>query len=277
MHTRLAAVVQDVGVQATGILQGIGKNWHSVEGPLIVDGLGDSLDRAVVPGEPDGVDRDGPERVAEEVVQQCYLKPYFRSRSGRNWDRPPKRAQEHTTADIVARIELALRFMAVVPGCHADYAHSDQQRARTCRHLVEPTAEDFHHPVARLRSAARPVFLPFDGRRSGERLPSLIRRNVTLQQLLDRTHRCSVALKGDLFPDTVTALAGEVSKPPITAVWRVLPLVPVLAPRDFVLTDRVATQELDHRYRVVAFQPFRFSHGRYSLPRIRLTAQQPLT
>jgi len=45
MLARLSAVVQDVCVVATGILKGIGKDGHSVEGFLFVDArLGAMLD-----------------------------------------------------------------------------------------------------------------------------------------------------------------------------------------------------------------------------------------
>jgi hypothetical protein len=43
MLPRLAAVIQDVGVIASGVFEGIGEDGHPVEGTLVVDGFGDLL------------------------------------------------------------------------------------------------------------------------------------------------------------------------------------------------------------------------------------------
>jgi hypothetical protein len=42
MLPRLAAVLQDVGVGAAGVFQGVGEDGQAVEGPFIVDGLSKS-------------------------------------------------------------------------------------------------------------------------------------------------------------------------------------------------------------------------------------------
>ena len=56
MLSRLPAVIQDVGVSATGFFKGIGQDRHTVKGSFIVDALGYLLRRAVIPGDPSGVD-----------------------------------------------------------------------------------------------------------------------------------------------------------------------------------------------------------------------------
>jgi hypothetical protein len=40
MLTRLPAMVQDVGVVAAGVFEGVGEDGHSVKGAVVVDGLG---------------------------------------------------------------------------------------------------------------------------------------------------------------------------------------------------------------------------------------------
>jgi hypothetical protein len=54
MLPRLSAVIQDVKVRATGFFEGIGQDRHSLEGTLVVDGLGYLRDRAEarVPSQP---------------------------------------------------------------------------------------------------------------------------------------------------------------------------------------------------------------------------------
>jgi hypothetical protein len=74
MLSRLAAMVKDVGVGAAGFFERISKYRHSVEDPLVIYGLGNVLDGAVIPGEPSRVDGDGPEGV-EDVTDESALKP----------------------------------------------------------------------------------------------------------------------------------------------------------------------------------------------------------
>lgn len=69
MLAGLAAVIQDIGVGTAGFFEGVGKDGHSVEGTVIVDGLGNPLNRAVVPGQPRKINGDGAEEVAEYAAQ----------------------------------------------------------------------------------------------------------------------------------------------------------------------------------------------------------------
>jgi hypothetical protein len=59
MLARLSAVVEDVVVIATSILQRIGKDGHSVKGFLDVDAVGERNDCG---SEQEGVECDGAER-----------------------------------------------------------------------------------------------------------------------------------------------------------------------------------------------------------------------
>ena len=62
MDTRLAAVVQDVGIVAAGVFEGVGEDGQTVEGAFIVDRLREGRHGG---GEPGGIDGHGTERVAE--------------------------------------------------------------------------------------------------------------------------------------------------------------------------------------------------------------------
>jgi hypothetical protein len=64
MLTRLAAVVQDVGVIASGVLKCVGKNRHLVEHTLSVDVLGKLHDGG---REPRGFNGDGTEGIANNI------------------------------------------------------------------------------------------------------------------------------------------------------------------------------------------------------------------
>src|SRR4051812_4510580 len=66
MLTRLAAMAEDVGVDAARFLQGVGKDGQAVECPVVVDGLsqGNYLVR-----EPAGVESNRVEGVAENVTE----------------------------------------------------------------------------------------------------------------------------------------------------------------------------------------------------------------
>jgi len=55
MLPRLAAVVEDGPVRASGVLKGIGEDRHPVEGSVIVDGLCDLDHRSSVPRQPGGL------------------------------------------------------------------------------------------------------------------------------------------------------------------------------------------------------------------------------
>src|SRR5262249_31616754 len=76
MLPRPPAVVEDGLVGAAGILQGIGQDRHPVEGTVVVNGLGNLGDRAVVPGEPGRVEGDGMKWVAHDLPEQAgYANP----------------------------------------------------------------------------------------------------------------------------------------------------------------------------------------------------------
>src|SRR5262245_23171112 len=55
MDTRLPAVVQDVGVRATGIFQSVGEDWHPVEGSLVIDHPYQFHHAGIIPGEDRGI------------------------------------------------------------------------------------------------------------------------------------------------------------------------------------------------------------------------------
>src|SRR5262245_38259109 len=67
VRTGSAAVVQDVGVVAPGLFEGVRENRHPVERPLGVDAVGERDDRF---GEPTGIEGDGAEGVAEDLSNQ---------------------------------------------------------------------------------------------------------------------------------------------------------------------------------------------------------------
>src|SRR5262249_7950132 len=65
----LSAVRENVGVSATGFLKSIGQDGHQVEVSVVVNGLGQFRDSAIVPGE-DGLryPRRGADGVAEDAT-----------------------------------------------------------------------------------------------------------------------------------------------------------------------------------------------------------------
>jgi hypothetical protein len=69
MRPFTATVVENVLIVAPGVLQGVGKDRQAVEGTVVVDGLGDPANCAVVPGEPCRVSSEGPEWVAENTSE----------------------------------------------------------------------------------------------------------------------------------------------------------------------------------------------------------------
>src|SRR4051812_47354832 len=72
------AVLQDLGIGAACIFEGVGENGHPLESAFVVDRLGEVANRALVPGQPRGVEGDGPERVAEDTTGQTGLVLPFR-------------------------------------------------------------------------------------------------------------------------------------------------------------------------------------------------------
>src|SRR5205823_743354 len=68
-----AAVVEQLRLGAAGVFEGVGEDGQALEGRLVVQRAGQADDQAVVPGQPGGVDPDGPERVAGNVAEQAGL------------------------------------------------------------------------------------------------------------------------------------------------------------------------------------------------------------
>jgi hypothetical protein len=50
MRSRPSTVVQDVGVGAAGVFQGVGQDRQAVKGSFLVDGYGQLRDRGGEPG-----------------------------------------------------------------------------------------------------------------------------------------------------------------------------------------------------------------------------------
>ena len=67
MRPRSPAVVEDIGILAPGILEGISEDREAVEGTLGVDTFGEGNDGR---GEPGGVEGDGAEGVAEDILAE---------------------------------------------------------------------------------------------------------------------------------------------------------------------------------------------------------------
>ena len=61
---------EHLGVVASCFLKSITQDWHAVEGPFVVDGLGERQD---VRRQPSWVDRQRTKRVAEDVTHQISL------------------------------------------------------------------------------------------------------------------------------------------------------------------------------------------------------------
>src|SRR5262249_21263206 len=75
MLARLSAVVQDVGIVAAGIFEGVGEDGQAVEGSVVVDRLGQGDDVRCSAG---GVESDRAEGVAEDVSDKgTLMKPNF--------------------------------------------------------------------------------------------------------------------------------------------------------------------------------------------------------
>ena len=64
MRPGATAMSKDIGCITTGILQGVGQDREAVEGAVLVAAFCESNDSS---GPPGGVNRDGPEGIAEDV------------------------------------------------------------------------------------------------------------------------------------------------------------------------------------------------------------------
>src|SRR5689334_1466273 len=68
---RLAAVVQNVGIRASGFFHGVGKDWEVRESALSVNGLCQRLHRW---GKTGGIEGIGPELIADDATEKnCQL------------------------------------------------------------------------------------------------------------------------------------------------------------------------------------------------------------
>src|ERR1022692_393097 len=83
MRPRPSAVAQDFLVIATGFVQGVSQDGHSVESTVVVDRLGQLDDGG---RKPYGVERYGAEGVAEDVTEQVGLNLPFDTISHRTSD-----------------------------------------------------------------------------------------------------------------------------------------------------------------------------------------------
>ena len=67
MLARLTAMVQEVGVGAAGVFQGVSEDWKAVESTVLVDGFGKLRHRV---GKPGWIQRDGTkEKWAEDAAE----------------------------------------------------------------------------------------------------------------------------------------------------------------------------------------------------------------
>lgn len=68
----VAAVGEHIALMAAGVLEGVGKNRHAIEGPIDVQRLGQCNDRG---GPPSRVERHRAERVSDHATQERGLRP----------------------------------------------------------------------------------------------------------------------------------------------------------------------------------------------------------
>jgi len=74
MLTGLAAVVEDIGIGAASVFEGVGEDGEAVEGAVSVDGIGEALDGRRFPSQVEG---DRSEGVADDVTEQGRLHSPF--------------------------------------------------------------------------------------------------------------------------------------------------------------------------------------------------------
>jgi hypothetical protein len=77
MFASRPTVAEDVLILAAGFFEGIGENRQTVESTVVVDGLGHSRDRTVVPGQPGGIDGSRSEGVAYNLMDEKTLRTGF--------------------------------------------------------------------------------------------------------------------------------------------------------------------------------------------------------
>ena len=70
MRSRSAAVAEHIGVVATGVLQRVSENGQAIKGTFLVNGLGYPGNCTVIPIEPNRVDGDRAEWIAENIAEE---------------------------------------------------------------------------------------------------------------------------------------------------------------------------------------------------------------
>jgi hypothetical protein len=71
------AMLKNLAVSASCLLQGIGKDRQQIEAAVVVNGLGEFRDSAVALGEPGKIGGDRAEGVAEDVAEEAHLHLLF--------------------------------------------------------------------------------------------------------------------------------------------------------------------------------------------------------
>src|SRR4051794_21230910 len=66
---------EDLLVLTSSVFKGVGENPHPLKRPVLVDLLSDLLCRSVVGRQPDGIDSDPAEGVADDVAEDGQLTP----------------------------------------------------------------------------------------------------------------------------------------------------------------------------------------------------------
>ncbi|WP_157469202.1 hypothetical protein [Gemmata sp. SH-PL17] len=79
MLTGLPAVIEDVIVITTGVLEGVGQDRHQVKGTILVNAFGKGANDR---GKPRRFECDRTKGVAEDVTEQTGLKTTFRLLAG---------------------------------------------------------------------------------------------------------------------------------------------------------------------------------------------------
>src|SRR5262249_60752374 len=87
MGAQAAAMREDLGVVAAGILQRIRENWQVLEASLGIDNFGDLRDGGCQPA---WLRSNGPKGIAENVADQRRLDRLLGSDNGRALNEPPR-------------------------------------------------------------------------------------------------------------------------------------------------------------------------------------------
>jgi hypothetical protein len=71
-------MTENVGILAPGLFQGVGQDGEAVESSVVINGLGQFDDRAVVPGQPRAIRGNGTEGIADKITKQVCLPLFLR-------------------------------------------------------------------------------------------------------------------------------------------------------------------------------------------------------